>query len=423
MKYIFKELNRHRWRTILSIAGYLIATLFILLIIAVTENNEKDSIQILKGTGTHFIMYVPSGSPSNSIPFQNVCCIDPADSALFENNKETDGNGKSEQTGSLYADGVYTKLLSRNFLNQIKQVEGVKEVAPYLLYKMFVDQFDSEITIGGINTENMATFTNVTAPAYITDGKFLSTGKDEILAEESFAQAFNLNTGDLIEINGNKLNLIGIVNSGVRPGKADLYSTFTNLKSILKDDLSFNMSGYDMNVILVEVEDSRVQNEVIEKVKLQNQYASVSTYNCFKPAASVMAIMDKASAILYGLIFIFLIIFAAKTQTTSLVERMREIGILKSLGWSNNRLGGQIIGGSVIQAFAGSVLGSLLAMFILFIFKSNDLILIGTSNISVKLYQIILVILFSLSGGVIASLFPIFRIYSLKAGQIMRNYV
>ncbi len=423
MKYIFKELFRHRWLTILSVTGYLIATFFVLMIIAVTDKNDEDSIQILKGTGTHFILYVPSGAPSNNIPFKNLCCIDPADSALFRNNGEPYANGKTNSIGSLYADGVYTKLLSRNFLNQIKQLEGVKEVAPYLLYKLYVDQFESEITIGGIYTENMATFTTVTAPANIIDGKFLSNAPDEIIAEESFAQAFNLHPGDVIEINGNKLNLKGIVNSGVRPGKADLYSTFSDLKNILKDNLNFNMSGYDMNVILVEVADSRVQNDVIEKVRLQNQYASVSTYNCYKPAAAVITIMNKATSILYGLIFLFLILFAAKTQTTSIAERMREIGILKSLGWSNRRLGRQIITGSVIQAFAGSAIGSLLALFVLYILKANDINLIGASVIMFSLSQVVMVILFSLAGGIVASLFPVLRVYNLKAGQIMRNYV
>jgi hypothetical protein len=60
MKYLFQDLTRHRSRTIASISGYAIATLFIMLILSVSATNEKDSFAILKGTGTHFIAYIPS---------------------------------------------------------------------------------------------------------------------------------------------------------------------------------------------------------------------------------------------------------------------------------------------------------------------------------------------------------------------------
>ena len=60
MKYIFKELRRHYWRTIFSITGYAIASIFILIILCITGSNKKDSFGILQSTGTHFIVYIPS---------------------------------------------------------------------------------------------------------------------------------------------------------------------------------------------------------------------------------------------------------------------------------------------------------------------------------------------------------------------------
>ena len=56
MKYLVKELRRHKWRTVASISEYLIATNFILLLLSDIRTNEKDSFGILKGTGTHFIV-------------------------------------------------------------------------------------------------------------------------------------------------------------------------------------------------------------------------------------------------------------------------------------------------------------------------------------------------------------------------------
>ena len=114
-----------------------------------------------------------------------------------------------------------------------------------------------------------------------------------------------------------------------------------------------------MNIVLVEVTDARIQPRVMKEIKQKMNYLSLSSYNCYQPASDVMAIMSGTSAILSILIFVFLIIFSAKTQFTSLMERFREIGILKSLGWSNSRLSIQILSISVIQALIGSSIGVL----------------------------------------------------------------
>jgi ABC-type lipoprotein release transport system permease subunit len=420
MKYVIKELRRHLWRTFVSISGYIIATLFIILIITITRNNEKDTTSILKGTGTHFIIYVPSGVPYNNVPFDTLCCEEPEFCTLTSSGKVS---VKASENRSLYSDGVYTKLLSRNFLNQIKQVKGVKDASPYLLYKKYEGQYKTEISIGGMVPNSLATKNNVCAPNDIIEGKFLPSDTSEIVAEEAFARAFDLHLGDTINFGSKKLKLVGIINSEVKPGKADLYTTFDNLKYILKDQLKLNMSGFDLNVILVEVEDSRNQIEVMKAIKIQNQYASLSSYNCYKPATNVMSIIGKAAAILYGIIFLFLIIFAAKTQTTSLMERLREIGILKSLGWSNGRLGRQIIAGSMIQALIGAIIGSALAFFVLLLLKYFKIQLIETSMVSIQWSQIFYVCALLLIGGLIASLFPIIKIYRLRAGDIMRTYL
>lgn len=178
-----------------------------------------------------------------------------------------------------------------------------------------------------------------------------------------------------------------------------------------------------MNIILVEIADAGNQDDVMNTLKIQNQYVSISSYNCYVPAKNVMTIIGKASLILYGIIFLFLIILAAKTQTTSLIKRLREIGILKSLVWSNRRLSIQIITGSIIQALIGIIIGFALALFILLLLKYFNIQLIETSMIIIQWSQILFVCALTLTGGLIASLFPIIRIYRLMAGDIMRYYL
>ena len=190
MKYLLKELHRHFGRTVASISGYIIAALFIVLVFSITRTNEQDSTGILKGTGTHFIVFIPS---------KTACCVS--------------CEGGSEN-GSAFVEGIYTQLLNRNLLNSIKKIEGVRDAAPYLLYKIYNERFKTEISLGGIDSGNIATKNNVCAAANLVAGKFMSDKPDEIIAEESFAEGHRLSIGDTMTIFGGKMKLAGIIIQG-----------------------------------------------------------------------------------------------------------------------------------------------------------------------------------------------------------------
>jgi len=399
MKYLFKELRRHYGRTIASISGYAISTLFILLVLSVTLTNEKSSFGILKGTGTHFIVYIPTNTS---------CCVNC-------NNEDS--------KGSLTAEGVNTIMLTTDLIDSIKKIKGVRDAAPYLLYKLYEPKYNSDISLGGIDMNSIATKNNVCAVTNLIAGKFLSDRPDEIVAEESFAMAHNLSVGDTLKIYGGKLVLTGIVNSGIKPGKADIYAPIENVRKILKEDLKCISPGFDMNIILVEVTDSRIHSQVISQLKQRMKYFSVSSYNCYQPASETMTIIEKASRLLAILIFIFLLIFSAKTQLTSLLERSREIGILKSLGWSNTRLSNQIIFLSLIQAFIGVIIGIFLGFLIILLLNSNQIRLFNLVELNFRIRIIPVLIVLTLTGGLIAGIFPIIKLSRSKAGDMINNFM
>jgi ABC-type lipoprotein release transport system permease subunit len=396
MKYVFKELRRHFCRTVFSIIGYATATVFILIILCINGSNKKDTFGILQSTGTHFIVYIPTdGSccPSNIV------------------------------NGSVVAEGVKTMMLDRDMIQTIKNVEGVRDAAPCLLYKMYNEWFQSDISIGGIDTISVATKSNVCARTNLIAGKFLSANPNELVAEQSFAAANNLSLGDTLKVFGGKMVLAGIVNSGIKPVKADFYSPIEFVRSILKDKLQCKAPSFYMNIILVEVADARMQDKVMERIKNMMYKFSVSSYNCYEPAYKVMAIIDKSSLGLTILIFLFLIIFSAKTQITSLIERFREIGILKSLGWSDFDLSAHIFLVSFIQSIIGVSIGLLLGIGVIQFLQSLELPLFHSVEFRFQYSSIPLLYSLSLLGAFIASIFPIIRIYRTKAGDIIKNYL
>ena len=398
MNYLIKELRRHRGRTIAGISGYAIATLFIMLVLSVTRSNEKDSVGILKGTGTHFIVYIPSSSS----------CCSPGE--------------KNAMDGSLMAEGGYTMMLNSDLIYMVKEIPGVKDAAPYLLYKIFDKNYNCNISLGGIDTNSIATKNNVCASTNLISGRYFSGNPGEIVAEESFAMAHKLSVGDTLNTYGTSLVVGGIVNSGIKPGKADLYAPIENVRKILKESLNCLSECFDMNIILVEVADARIQNRVIKQLKERMNYLSVSSYNCYQPATEVMGIMEGTSALITILVFFFLLIFAAKTQLTNLVERYREIGILKSLGWSDTKLSIQILAGSALQSLAGSITGVILGICCILLFNANDIKLFNSMEFNIQPEKIPLLVYLSLAGGIIATIFPIIKLYRTKAGDMINSF-
>jgi putative ABC transport system permease protein len=401
MRYALKELLRHKWRTVAGISGYVLATIFILLVLSVTGTNEKDSFRILKGTGTHFIAYIPSNTS---------CCV------------SCDNEGTATG-GSLFVEGVFTLMLNSDLITDIKKIAGVRDAAPYLLYKLYDAKLKTDISLGGIDTGSIATKNNVCAATNLISGKFMSDKPDEIVAEESFATAHRLSVGDTLNIYGGRLILAGIINSGIKPGKADLYAPIENVRIILKDKLKCISPGFDMNIVLVEVTDARLQKNVIDQIKKKMNYLSISSYNCYEPAAAVMTIVEKTSGVLSFMIFFFLILFSAKTQTTSLIERSREIGILKSIGWSDIMLSRQILLTSLIQSLIGVTAGCLLGTGLIWLMNSNNFTLFDMVRFQFQPGSIPVLIVLCSAGGIIASVFPIIKLYRTSAGDMINNYL
>lgn len=399
MNYLVKELLSHRWRTITGIAGYAIAVLFILLVMSVNLTSERDSVGILKTTGTHFIVYIPS----------NTSCCSPSDKNVSE--------------GSLTAEGGYTMMLNSDLIYSVSEIPGVRDAAPYLLYKIFDRNYNCNISLGGIDTGSVATRNNVCAATNLIEGRYLSGNRDEVVAEESFAMAHKLSVGDTLKTYGGSLVVGGIVNSGIKPGKADLYAPIEHVRTILRDSLKCISTGFDMNIIVVEVADARMQNRVISQLKEKMNFFSVSSYNCYEPATEVMAVMEGTSSALSIVIFLFLIIFSAKTQITSLMERIREVGILKSLGWSDSRLSIQILSISLIQSFLGASLGIFIGLGIINLLNYYQIRIFSSLEFYFQTDKLLLLFFLSLAGGLMASIFPIMKLHRTKAGNMINNYI
>jgi ABC-type antimicrobial peptide transport system permease subunit len=104
-------------------------------------------------------------------------------------------------------------------------------------------------------------------------------------------------------------------------------------------------------------------------------------------------------------------------QLTAVMERTREIGVLRSIGWSRWRILTMILGESILVCLIGGVLGSILATFILQIF-SNALSSFGADRVSADVLIQAFTTVFVL--GLVGGLYPAWRASRLTPIEALR---
>jgi putative ABC transport system permease protein len=376
-----------------------------MVLVGILQVSGQGSAEILDHTGTHFVAFSPADMAACGP------CIVAANSQI--------------QSEGLVAFGTRTHLMPHAFVEKIRGLSTVADAAPYLQYR-FRDPNDGHLyTVGGFDPNNaMVVATTCCAATDIIKGRFLVAGdKDKVLIEQAYAKLRHLDVGDNVQIAGEDFTVLGIINPGIRPAKADIYMPYNEAERLVAAQLpNVPLSGYS-NLILVEVKDSSMQDQAIREVKGMYPDLVISSYACYKPASQAKAINTTAIALLAVAIGIFTILLAMVSQLSVLVERRRELGILKTLGFSDDRIMGQIVLESVVQAAIGALIAGLLVASLLPWILSRWLAPMGVPVSGIRWLPIcLLAISLSIVGGLIAGLFPAFWAGHQRPASLLRCF-
>jgi len=399
-KCAWRELMRRKGRALANILGYLLAVAIMVVLVTILVFSKDAASGVLSGTGTHFIAFAPS-------------CLAPSSVKLLD-----------EENEGFLAMGVASELISETFVDEVKRLATVRDAAPYLLFRFKDPESKRTLTIGGFDPENnLAVGTTCCAAGDILSGRFLWPGdKGVVMLEEAYARSAKLKDGDKINIAGSTFPIIGIINPGIRPGKADVYMHIDDARQAISKRVIQPPIEDKINVVLVEVTTSKVQDDAIKSVKELRPGLVVSSYACYKPALEVMGMNEGTVWLLTIIISICAVILALKSQLTSVIERRRDIGILKAIGWTDGNVVLQILAESILQALAGGILGCLTAATILLFVPIKMLSGIETP-VPVAISQLVLAAGFVLAllGGIIAGLFPAYLAARQRPADALRS--
>ncbi|MDQ3979091.1 MAG: FtsX-like permease family protein [Actinomycetota bacterium] len=248
-------------------------------------------------------------------------------------------------------------LQSRSILpvseqQRIARVPGVTSVAPLLSRPVGLNLrgHDADLFLLGI-----APGTEVGWPSAIR-GKLEPPAPGQIVIDRVFAKNFGVNTGDRLPIGPRGLEVARVISGG----NAFAYQfAWANLADLTE------MSGAQgfVSYFLVTTAPGQVDN-VAERIPREvsgtqvfagTQLAEQNEDNLrqgFLPVLLVLVIV----AFVVGTIIIGLIIY------TATLEKSREYGVLKAIGFSNGKLYKVVFQQSLLAATAGFLLGSVLSV-------------------------------------------------------------
>jgi putative ABC transport system permease protein len=181
---------------------------------------------------------------------------------------------------------------------------------------------------------------------FLEGGPF--NGPDDLIVDEVFARSRHLHAGQSIEI-GLTWRVTGVVESG------KLSRMFAMI-----DPLQDKYSAKDKaSIIYVKADDPANVQAVLESLKKKLEDYKIYTVDEFVSLISVdnIPLLQRFIAVVIGLAVIvgFLVVFLS--MYTAVLERTREIGILKALGASPGYILAILLRETLLLAMAGSAVG------------------------------------------------------------------
>lgn len=271
--------------------------------------------------------------------------------------------------------------------DRIGALPGVDEVAPTLI---LTDQRNF-VVVYGIDYKRF----NALSRGFLYRAGRPFESPDEALADDIMAQTRHLRVGDRINLLNHAFTISGIV----AHGKGARF--FIPLKT------SQDIAGAEKRVSMFYVRskgDTEGTREEILKLAPQNRVRSMSEYMTLMNSSNLPELKPFIRTMVgLGVVISFLVVLL--NMHTMVLERTREIGILKALGCSRLDIMKMLLEETFVLSLLGSVVGILLTFFTQAVLKQTNPALM----ILISSRWVFQAIALALAGAATGAAFPALR--------------
>lgn len=393
LTYMFSELRRRKGRTLLTALGLAVGVGLVVTVTALSTGLDQAQAKVLKpltGVGTDMSVTRPISISSSGGGFPRLSKKEQQE-LRKENGGARLGLQNLGKAGSHFSRDAFMSTSQLSFpaseVKRVSNLSGVEQSAGGLTltevhFSGTVPKNQSQNQGGGFGggggapggprslNLNSVTISGVdqTHPSVgaltsgqVTSGRYLSSGsKREAILNVSYARRKNLGLGDTIKIGGKKYTVTGIASTPLGGEAADVYIKLTQLQK-----LSGRVGR--VNTVYVRARSASEVSSVASSVRTGFSGSSVTTAKDLASRVSGSLVDAKnltkklgTALELVGLLAAVLI--ASLLTLSSVAKRIRELGTLKAVGWSQRLVVRQVTGEALLQGLVGGALGVLLGL-------------------------------------------------------------
>jgi putative ABC transport system permease protein len=328
--YVLKELRHHHNRTLVNILGIGIGIALFVSINAVSTAYQK----------------------AVSLPFKNLG----ADVVVQRPEKRAVDSGQPPASMRGVRLPFSNQLLPSGDLEKLKIIEGVDSMASSLL----LWEFDKSgfRTIMGVDL-TQPSLGPVKVKEWLKEGRFPQK-EGEVVLEKHYAKFQHKKLGDALEINGRPFSVVGLleIKEGSQIASANIYLPLSDAQTLVGGDSN------GVNIVYLRLKNPSLLSQVKTSIARQLNGVSVaSSDSSLELMGGVSKISDQFSFIVSIIALGGAVFLIVKAMLSNLVERSREIGILKAVGWTERDVQKQLMGEVFLQSLLGGVLGIVMGYF------------------------------------------------------------
>jgi putative ABC transport system permease protein len=314
---------------------------------------------------------------------------------LNDSRQRTAGIGADiivQPPGSSFLTGISGAPVSIKVAGVLHKLPHVREVSPVV---WMLSTAGSVELIYGIDLKS---FEALGGPLhYLSGGPF--TKPNQVIVDDYFAASEHVKAGDTIQILNHPFNIAGVVEHGRGARKFLPIATLQEL---------IGAEG-KASVFYVKVDNPAnvdVVAQAIHKVEGMEQYKvlSMREYLSMMTAGNLPGLQQFIQVVIgVALVIGFIVIFQA--MYTAVVERTREIGILKSMGASRLYVVNIILRETLLLAILGTVVGIAVS------YLTKDAIRARFPTLPVEIQPdwIVYATVIALVGAVLGALYPAYK--------------
>lgn len=308
--------------------------------------------------------------------------------------------------------GSSSGSLNQSYVDELAKIDGVNQTAGVLQASVMDSSDSSGGGPGGYTIEGMDSDKLKLIGIDSVNGSLYSNNSQQLIIGKSLADSENYTIGDKINLFGEDFEVVGIFETGNMMTDGIMLTNLDTLQNLTDND------NY-ISTVSVKINNNATLDDVNNRI--ENQYndtlTTITSADLQESTEETMSVINTAMTAIEALALIIGGLGVINTMMMTVFERTREIGVLKSVGWTNRRVLTMIMGESVVLTIISGIIGTimgLLAVIILFNVLGGNVELVYDISIFIKAFLVALIV------GILGGLYPAIKASHLSPTESLR---